>query len=168
MDDSGSHFVELAQYSKMDFITKNSKSAKKSLKSSTLGRNHIPFILTDFNTPEERNTYYDDDPLELQDKGLTGQTINDKIDSSKEIGIECREMTIKAKHDTISVMQDNYHKNGPTNESKFLQVLSNTRAVYEYALFEEYLLEILKNNDLGEYMDDYVQLLDSNDIDYHK
>ena len=65
-------------------------------------------------------------------------------------------------------MQDNGPINYTEAEKQFLVILSNTKMVYEYYLDEEYLLEILNRNELGDYIKEFTELLEQNQLNYHK
>lgn len=145
-----------------------SKSEKKNIKSSTFAAKNSPFSFTEFQKEEENHTYYDDQ-MDLEQRPSNGCFNSfEKNGLEKEIGTIDYRKADTSKSETQTHMQDEYSKKYNSTEKKFLTILSNTKMVYDYQLLEEYLLEILKKNKLGEYIDEYIQLLESNGVNYHR
>jgi len=107
--------------------------------------------------------------MELENRQSNGSS---NLFEKNQIGKESNTLDLRkedsSKSETQSHMQDEYIKNYTLIEKKFLTILFNTKTVYDYQLLEEYLLEILKKNNLGDYIEEYVQLLEANEINYHR
>lgn len=70
-----------------------------------------------------------------------------------------------SKRETHSFMQEDL-RNYTDNEKKFMVILANTSLVYDYTLSDEYMLSILKHNNMSEYIDDYINLIDQNNLNH--
>jgi hypothetical protein len=74
-----------------------------------------------------------------------------------------REKMDTSKRETMSYMQDDARPY-TENEKKFLKILANTGKVYDYALSDEYCLSLLKHNGMQEYIDEYITIIDENNL----
>ena len=86
----------------------------------------------------------------------------------KEMETQEREKVDTSKRETHSFMQDNDPINHTEAEKQFLVVLTNTKTVYDYYLDEEYLLAILNKNGMSDYIKEYMELIELNQLNYHK
>lgn len=143
---------------------------RKHWNNNTFAAKSNPFLFTDFRKydEEERHTYYED-PLDPRPRHSNGtMNLSGKDIGGKEMETQEREKVDTSKRETHSFMQDNDPINHTEAEKQFLVVLTNTKTVYDYYLDEEYLLAILNKNGMSDYIKEYMELIELNQLNYHK
>ena len=66
-----------------------------------------------------------------------------------------------AKRETVSVFQYEDDFRSETDQ-KFCKILSNTAKAYSYQLIDEYMMHLLKSNNMKKHIDKYIELIDIN------
>jgi hypothetical protein len=132
--------------------------------SQTLGAKQGEFLFGEFKK-DENHTYYEDQVDENQRHSSGSINSLEKNVLAKETEPNDPEKVDTSKRETHSFMQEDI-RNYTDNEKKFMVILSNTSLVYDYTLSDEYMLSLLKHNNMSDYIEEYINLIDQNNLNY--